>query len=217
MKRVRQYKGILEAAAAYYSVHEGAHLLCAVLLGAFKQIRFMGIGMQIDVYAERMTDGQMALFCVAGASATLFAGIMLAALAGKISRIKSKLLRAVMYYITIAFLLLDPLYLSILCGFFGGGDMNGISLLFPEWAVRIAFAGLLIINGWIFWKRVLPVYKESFSNGIGKQLLNAVKDYSKEKGVAGIVLYTSEYAPAAKFYEKNGFKLSNGTICMYCE
>ena len=164
MKRVRQYIGILAASAAYYSVHEGAHLLCAVLLGAFKHIRFMGIGMQIDVYAERMTDGQMALFCVAGASATLFAGIMLAALAGKISRIKSKLLRAVMYYITIAFLLLDPLYLSILCGFFGGGDMNGISLIFPEWAVRIAFAGLLIINGWIFWKRVLPVYKESFSN-----------------------------------------------------
>jgi hypothetical protein len=162
MKRVRQYIGILAAAAAYYSVHEGAHLLCAVLLGAFKQIRFMGIGMQIDVYAERMTDGQMALFCVAGASATLFAGIMLAALAGKISRIKSKLLRAVMYYITIAFLLLDPLYLSILCGFLGGGDMNGISLFFPEWMARIAFAGLLIINGWIFWKRVLPVYKLLF-------------------------------------------------------
>ncbi len=53
--------------------------------------------------------------------------------------------------------------------------------------------------------------------GIGKQLLNAVKNYSKEKGLAGIVLYTSEYAPAAKFYEKNVFKLSNGTICMYCE
>ena len=120
MKQVRQYIGILAAAAAYYFVHEGAHLLCAVLLGAFKQIRFMGIGMQIDVYPERMTDGQMALFCAAGAEATLFAGIMLAALAGKISRIKSKLLRAVMYYITIALLLLDPLYLSILCGFFGG-------------------------------------------------------------------------------------------------
>ena len=164
MKQMRQYIGILAAAAAYYAVHEGAHLLCAVCLGTFRQIRFMGIGMQIDIYAEWMTDGQMALFCVAGAVATLFAGIMLAALAGKMSHIKSKLLRAVMYYITIAFLLLDPLYLSILCGFFGGGDMNGISLFFPEWMARIAFAGLLIINGWIFWKRVLPVYKESFSN-----------------------------------------------------
>ena len=164
MNQDRPYNGILEAAAAYYSVHEGAHLLCAVLLGSFKQIHFMGIGMQIDVYAERMTDGQLALFCIAGAAATLFAGIMLAALAGKMSHIKSKLIRAVMYYITIAFLLLDPLYLSILCGFFGGGDMNGIGLLIPEWMARIVFAGLLIINGWIFWKRVLPVYKESFSN-----------------------------------------------------
>ena len=122
MKRARQYVGILAAAAAYYFVHEGAHLLCAVFFGTFKQIRFMGIGMQIDVYAERMTDGQLVL------------------------------------------LLLDPVYLSILCGFFGGGDMNGICLFCPEWAARSVFAGLLIVNTWIFWKQVLPIYKESFSN-----------------------------------------------------
>jgi hypothetical protein len=164
MKRARQYIGILAAAAAYYFVHEGTHLLCAVFFGTFKQIRFMGIGMQIDVYAERMSDGQMALFCIAGAATTLFVGIVLAALAKKMSRIKSKLVRAVMYCITLALLLLDPLYLSILCGFFGGGDMNGISLLCPEWAARSFFAVLLFINGWIFWKRVLPVYKGSFSN-----------------------------------------------------
>ena len=78
MKRVRQYIGILAATAAYYSVHEGAHLLCAVLLGTFKEIRFMGIGMQIDIYAERMTDRQLALFCIAGAAATLFVGFVLA-------------------------------------------------------------------------------------------------------------------------------------------
>ena len=37
----------------------------------------------------------------------------------------------------------------------------------------------------------------------------------KISGYAGVVLYTSEYAPASKFYENNGFKLSQGTICMY--
>ena len=63
----------------------------------------------------------------------------------------------------------------------------------------------------------MAVLPERQGQGIGKQLLNTVKDYCKEKGLAGIVLYTSEYAPAAKFYEKNGFKLSNGTICMYYE
>lgn len=59
---------------------------------------------------------------------------------------------------------------------------------------------------------VLPQWQ---GRGIGRDLLNAVKAYSEENGLAGIVLYTSEYAPAAKFYEKNGYKRSDGTICMY--
>ena len=63
----------------------------------------------------------------------------------------------------------------------------------------------------------MAVLPKRQGQGIGRQLLNAVLDYSKEEGFAGVVLYTSEYAPAAKFYEKNGFKLSQGTICMYCE
>lgn len=53
--------------------------------------------------------------------------------------------------------------------------------------------------------------------GIGRQLLNAVKEYSRENGLAGLVLYTNEHAPAARFYEKNGFQRSEGTVCMYCE
>ena len=45
-KRTRQYVGILAALAAYYLVHEGAHLLYALLTGVFKQINFMGLGVQ---------------------------------------------------------------------------------------------------------------------------------------------------------------------------
>ena len=63
----------------------------------------------------------------------------------------------------------------------------------------------------------MAVLPERQGRGIGKQLLNAVCAYSKDNGLAGIVLYTSEYAPAAEFYEKNGFVLSQGTICMYHE
>ena len=48
-KRTRQYIGILAALAAYYLVHEGAHLLYALLTGVFRQINFMGLGVQIDV------------------------------------------------------------------------------------------------------------------------------------------------------------------------
>ena len=162
-KRTRQYIGILAALAAYYLVHEGAHLLYALLTGVFKQINFIGLGVQVDVCAVRMTDIQLGIFCLAGALATLCIGYLLTIFAKNICQAQSKLLRAVLYYITIAFLLLDPLYLSILCGFFGGGDMNGIALLCPEWAARCLFGALLLVNGLVFWKRVLPAYQQSFS------------------------------------------------------
>ena len=162
-KRTRQYIGILAALAAYYLVHEGAHLLYALLTGVFKQINFIGLGVQVDVCAVRMTDIQLGIFCLAGALATLCIGYLLTIFAKNICQAQSKLLRAVLYYITIAFLLLDPLYLSILCGFFGGGDMNGIALLCPEWAARCLFGALFLVNGLVFWKRVLPTYRQSFS------------------------------------------------------
>ena len=162
-KRARQYTGILAALAAYYLVHEGAHLLYALFTGVFKQINFMGLGVQIDVCAERMTDTQLGIFCLAGALATFCAGYLLTARERRICRAESKALRAMLYYITSAFLLLDPLYLSVLGGCVGGGDMNGIALLWPEAAARCLFGVLLIVNGLVFWKCVLPQYKRSFS------------------------------------------------------
>ena len=162
-KRARQYIGILAALAAYYLVHEGAHFLYAMITGVFKKINFMGLGVQIDVYVERMTDRQIGIFCLVGMLLTFCAGYLLTALAKNICRSGSKLIRASLYYITIAFLLLDPLYLSVLCGFFGGGDMNGIALLCPEWIVRCLFGALFLVNGLVLWKWVLPPYKKSFS------------------------------------------------------
>ena len=93
-KRMRQYIGILAAFAAYYLVHEGAHLLYALHTGVFKQIRLMGLGVQIDVYAEHMTNMQLGIFCLVGALATFCVGYLLVALAKNICRAQSKLLRA---------------------------------------------------------------------------------------------------------------------------
>lgn len=47
-KRTRQYLGILAAIITYYLVHEGAHFLCAILMGTFKSVHFMGIGCRTD-------------------------------------------------------------------------------------------------------------------------------------------------------------------------
>ncbi len=162
-KRTRQFFGLFSAVAAYYIIHEGAHLIYALFIGTFKQINFMGLGMQIDVYAERMNDTQLGIFCLVGAAATLITAYGLVAAADKICEAKSRLFKASMYYVTIAMLLMDPLYLSILYGFFGGGDMNGIALLVPERVARICFGVLLLVNGAIFLKLILPKYKRSFS------------------------------------------------------
>ncbi len=164
-KRARQYIGIIAAVVAYYIIHEGAHLVYSLAIGVFKQINFMGLGMQIDVYNTEMTDTQMGIFCLLGVVATFIVGYALVLLCDKICKVRNKPFRAIMYYITIIMLLLDPLYLSLLCGFFGGGDMNGISLLVPEFAARIGFAVLLIVNGFVFWKAVLPKYTMAFRKG----------------------------------------------------
>ena len=163
-KRVRQYVGLLSAIIAYYLIHEGAHLIYALFTGVFKQINFMGLGMQIDIYSEKMTQAQLGTFCLLGSVATLLSAYILIALIGKIAKISSKVIKACTYYITIAMLLIDPLYLSVLCGFFGGGDMNGIKLLVPEVAARIIYGILLIINALVFVKIVLPKYKSAFLN-----------------------------------------------------
>ena len=161
-KRIRQYIGIFAAVIAYYIIHEGAHLIAALYYGVFKGINFMGLGMQIDVYADRMTDNQLGIFCLAGPVATLLFGWVLILLAKRICTSKSTLFKAVIWYVSLAILIIDPLYLSILCGFFGGGDMNGIKLLFPEIAVRIVSAVIGVIHGVVIWKFLLPSYTKSF-------------------------------------------------------
>ena len=161
-KRIRQYIGLLSAVLMYYIIHEGAHLIYALSVGAFRKINFMGLGVQIGIYEEQMSNLQLGIFCLSGAAATMVTAYVLTLTASQICKADSKVFKACLYYITIAMLLIDPLYLSILCGFFGGGDMNGIALMFPEWAVRIFFGVMLVINCLLFWRIVLPRYNRAF-------------------------------------------------------
>ena len=96
-KRIRQYVGLLSAIIAYYLLHEGAHLLYALSIGAFKQINLMGLGMQIDIYAEEMTQTQLGVFCLLGSVTTLLTAYILISLIDKIRDISSKAIKACLY------------------------------------------------------------------------------------------------------------------------
>ena len=162
-KRMRQYLGILAALVSYYVIHEGAHFTYACAIGVFEKVRFLGLGVQIVTDTQCMTDTQLGIFCALGAIATLIAAYGLTLATPAICKVESKVFKACMYYITMAMLLVDPLYLSVLCGLFGGGDMNGIALLVPEWAARAFFGALLVLNGILFWEVVLPKYRSAFA------------------------------------------------------
>ena len=110
-KQIRQYFGLLSAVLVYYLVHEGAHLIYALSIGVFRQINFMGVGGQVDVYAQQMSNLQMGVFCLTGAVATTFTAYVLTLAAPQICKILSKVFKACMYYITLIMLLLDPLYI----------------------------------------------------------------------------------------------------------
>lgn len=162
-KTYRQYIGIVVAVLLYYIIHEGAHLVVALSQGVFKQINLIGLGVQIDVWADRMSDWQMGIFCLAGPVATLLVGWLMVAFVRQICRCKSSVVRACGWYTSLTLLMLDPIYLSIFYRWVGGGDMNGIALLWPTGVVSAAAIVVGIINLLLIWKILYPTYTKSFA------------------------------------------------------
>ena len=161
-KKYRQYIGLAVAVLSYYVIHEGAHFVVALAQGVFKQINLIGLGVQIDVYAEQMSQTQMGIFCLAGAVTTLLVGWLMVAFVRQICRIESEVVRAAAWYSSITMLMLDPIYLSIFYRWVGGGDMNGIALA-PEGVVSAIAAAVGVVNALLIWKVLYPAYKESFA------------------------------------------------------
>lgn len=161
---LRKWTGVFLTVVCYYLVHEGAHLIAALFMGSFERVKLVFPGIQVAANIEAMSDLQVAVFSIVGGLATIIVGYVLVLRTGRILRFKSKVAKAAFYYITLGMLLCDPIYLSVLCGFFGGGDMNGIVLFgIPEIAARIAFGVIGIVNVLVFVKCVYPFYKADFS------------------------------------------------------
>ena len=163
IRRIRQYIGLVAAVVLYYVIHEGGHLAVALSLGVFKQINIIGLGMQIDVFAEQMTSSQMGWFCAAGPIATFVAGWLLVIFTSKICNIKSALIRTCAWYTSLTMLILDPLYLGLFYRWVGGGDMNGIALIVPEVVASVVAAIIGVVNIIVIWKVLYPAYTRSFA------------------------------------------------------
>lgn len=158
---IRKWCALMVAVFLYYFIHEGSHLVIALLYGVFQEIRFLGAGVQVAIHTELLTENQMVIFNIAGSVSTLIGAWIFIGLTPLFTKMKNKFFRACGYYITIALMFIDPIYLSFLYRFFGGGDMNGILLSgVPEMAAQLVFVIIGIIHILLFWKWVHPLYKK---------------------------------------------------------
>lgn len=163
-KVARKILAFVVAILLYYIIHEGAHLVFALATGTFRRINFIFPGIQIQIDGSSLTNFQLGIFNLVGALATLLTAYILFFTRKKIVTIDSNIIRAIFYYFTILFLLNDPIYLSVLCDLFGGGDMNGIALLIPEVVARIIFGIVGLINLGLIIKFVFPEYRKGYNH-----------------------------------------------------
>lgn len=168
-RSARKWAALFLALGLYFVIHEGSHAIYALLIGGFKEVRFLGVGLQVDIYRESMTDFQLGMFCLTGNVMTLFGAYVMCFAKNKIVKSKSLLFRAVCYYLTLILLLMDSAYLMILYRFVGGGDMNGIVLLFPEKGVQVVCGLLLAFNTIIWFRYVLPCYSDAYGNTVERE------------------------------------------------
>ncbi|WP_010247667.1 hypothetical protein [Acetivibrio cellulolyticus] len=166
LKSIKQWAGILTAIISYYIVHEGTHLLLALLFGVFERVRFVGIwGIQIVINDRGLEGISMALFSGLSSIVTILIGYILA-FSPYVCKLKSRSILISLYYITLCFMILDPIYISVLSLFVGGGgDLNGITfgLQTSDIPFRIIFGSIAILNIILFYKRVSKQYKIIFN------------------------------------------------------
>ena len=163
IKNLRKWFALLSAILLYYIIHEGSHIVIALRYGVFEKVKILGLGVQVVANIESLTDFQKAIFCIAGSISTLMIAYILTIFTKKIIESKNKFFKAICYYTTLALLLIDPLYLTIIYKMVGGGDMNGI-LLFgvPEILIQFIFGLIMIMNVLLIIKKIYPTYKKSF-------------------------------------------------------
>ena len=161
---LRKLFALICAILLYYIIHEGSHVIVALLYGVFEEVKILGLGVQVVANVEVLTDFQIGIFCIVGNISTLLVGYLLVLFNKIITKSKNKVFKAICYYTTLAFLLIDPLYLTIIYKFFGGGDMNGILLFgIPEIIVQFIFGIIAVMNILLIIKKIYPVYKNSFN------------------------------------------------------
>ena len=160
MSLARKYLYFILAGITYLLVHEGVHIIQALIYGIYKGIDLLPLGVEIEVIQPlTISDLKLAVFSGLSSIFTILMGYVLFLLSPVVLKSKKQYFKNYIYYVTFVFLLLDPIYISILSNFVGG-DINGIALglHIPYMIVRSVYLIVAIINVCLIYKKLYPAY-----------------------------------------------------------
>ncbi|NPV75197.1 MAG: hypothetical protein HPY59_02360 [Anaerolineae bacterium] len=151
----------LFALAIFAIYHEAMHAIIAMLFGEYDSFHVRPFGLEITFktpVAER-SGFQWALISGTSNLATLMAGYGLLMASERASRLHQMFLKVTFYYLTLLFLLLDALNLSI-GPFLYGGDANGIAvgLGVNRYLIQAFFFLTLLANRELVAQKLLPAF-----------------------------------------------------------
>jgi len=161
LKRLAQkYFYFLLAGITYLIVHEGAHIIQALLYGVYEGIRLLPLGIEI-VFTQPLPIKGFKVAALSGLSSvvTVVTGYILLICSPGILKLDLQPVKNYLYYVTFVFLLLDPVYISLL-SFFVGGDIHGIAfgLNIPTITIRGVYFLIAVVNAYLVYKKLYPAY-----------------------------------------------------------
>lgn len=150
------------AGITYLIIHEGVHIIQALIFGIYKGIKVLPLGIEVVIIQPLTIEGyKLAAFSGLSSVVTLLIGYVLFAFSPKILKLNKQPVKNYIYYVTFVFLLLDPVYISLLSFVLGvGGDINGIALglNIPYIIVRGIYFVIAAINIYLVFKKLYPAY-----------------------------------------------------------
>lgn len=157
---IRRYVYFFLAGLTHIIIHEGIHLIQAHIYGVYQGIRILPLGVEVLITQPLTIGGvKLALFSGLSSIGTITIGYILLILSPKIIKLNIQTVKNYLYYVTLIFLLLDPLYIALL-SFFVGGDINGIAfgLNISHISIRIVFSLIFVSNLYLVCKKLYPAY-----------------------------------------------------------
>jgi len=157
---LRKYLYFLSAGMTYLIIHEGVHIIQAQIFGIYKGIGIQPLGIEV-IIMQPLTIGGFKLAAFSGLSSvvTIFIGYVLFMFSARILKLNKQPVKNYLYYVTFVFLLLDPVYMSLI-SLFVGGDINGIALglNIPYMLIRGIYFVIAVFNTYLVYKKLYPAY-----------------------------------------------------------